>query len=83
MIVDFLLENMMDEIREVVPEENWDTIPSLFEKVYVVPYDESKDAYIIGYWDKENPLLAFNVLTYAFIGVVMQDWVEEHGIQIV
>ena len=83
MIVEFLKEKMMEGIKDVVPERDWGNIDSFFEKVYVAKYDDEDDAYILGYWTKEMPLLAFDTERYEFLGVVMQDWVEEYGIQIV
>lgn len=80
---EILIEQMREGIQEVVPEENWGDIPSFFEKVYVVKYNEFYDAYVVGYWDQPNPLLAIDAEEYEFLGVVMQDWVEEHGTRIV
>ena len=81
-IKDFLIEKLTPAIRELVPEENWNDIPSFFSRVYAVEYEKGVDAYVVGYWDDPNPLLALDTVEYRFIGIVMQDWVEEHGIQI-
>ena len=83
MLVEFLKEKMMDGIKELVPEEDWGNIDSFFRRVYVVEYNDEHDAYVFGYWDDPNPLLAFDAEQYRFLGVVMQDWVEEHGVQVV
>jgi len=78
-IKEFLLEKLSPAIKELVPEENWGDIPSFFRRIYVCEYAENVNAYVVGYWDDPNPLLALNSDGYQFVGVVMQDWVEEHG----
>ena len=76
---EFLIEKLSPAIKELVPEDNWDDIPSFFRRIYLVEYEENVKTYVVGYWDDPNPLLALNIEGYKFVGVVMQDWVEEHG----
>ena len=80
---EYLIEKLTPAIKEIVPEENWNDIPSFFSRVYAVEYEDGVNAYVVGYWDEPNPLLALHADEYTFIGIVMQEWVEGHGIRII
>lgn len=82
MLSDEVLEKLIPHVKSMMPKQDWHKIGTLFEKVYLLDYDEDHDAYVFGYWNQYNPLLAFDTKTYTFLGVVMQDFVEEHGVEI-
>ena len=82
MLSDKVLERLTPHIKQIVPEPQWHTIGDLFEKVYLLDYDEEHEAYVIGYWGMDNPLICFDTKTYSFLGVVTEEYVYEHGTQI-
>lgn len=79
MLSDEIMEKLVPHIKNMMSKHEWHNIGKLFEKVYLMEYDENHDAYVIGYWGSLNPLLCFDTKTYSFLGVAMEDYVKEHG----
>jgi len=74
-----VIEKLLPEVLKVIPEEERHLIPELFEKIYIAPYNDRFNAYILSYWNREVPAVAFDVDTYEFLGVCTQEWAVENG----
>lgn len=77
-----IVEQLLPSVLEIIPEEERDLLPELFEKIYIAEYDENHTAYLLSYWTREVPAVAFDVNSSEFLGVVTQEWAIEHGRQL-
>ena len=75
-------EKLLPAIREVLPESDWDNIPSIFEKVYIMHYNNHITVYVMAYWGKDLPALCFSTNNYEFIGVCTQEYAIQNGLLI-
>lgn len=82
MLSDEIMEKLMPHVKNVIPKQEWHNLGEIFKEVYLMDYDENHDAYVIGYWGSANPLLCFDTKTCSFLGVVMEDYVKEHGMPV-
>ena len=74
-----IVEQLLPSVLEIIPEEERDLLPELFEKIYIAEYDENHTAYLLSYWDREVPAVAFDTNSFQFLGVVTQEWAVEKG----
>lgn len=75
-----VIEKLLPEVLKVIPEEERHLLPELFEKIYLCHYDDEHDAFLLSYWRREVPAVAFDVETSKFLGVCTQEWAVENGV---
>ena len=75
-----VIEKLLPSVLEVIPEDERDKLPELFERIYVADYDDEHVVYVLSYWGREVPAVAFDVDTCEFLGVVTQEWAVENGV---
>ena len=78
MISKEIITGLMPKLQEVIPKEDWDTLPLFFKKIYKLQYTDYI-GYALAIWGDELPAVIFNVDTYEYMGVVTQEYAIEHG----
>lgn len=79
MIDETVMRNIINVLEDWLPIKEWNIIPSMFERVYKLTVQD-REVYALSRWDKEVPVLCFDVTSGDFVSMELPEYVLEYGV---